>query len=423
MAKPEIRLKGFKGEWERDSFTNTFRFLKNNSLSRADLNYENGIVKNLHYGDVLIKFGELLDVSHSLLPYITNKEIADRQDKENLLQNGDIVFADAAEDNAVGKCSEIQGLGLTDKVVSGLHTIPCRPIRQFEKGYLGYFLNSNSYHDQLLPMIQGTKVCGISKGNLNLTTISYPNNKEEQVALADYFKSLDSMIQGVTKKMTSLKQMKQACLISMFPQAGETKPRVRLKGFKGEWSCSPLSTFSKKVINKNNNLEIKITLTNSAEYGIINQLDFFDHDVSNGDNIRGYYVVENDDFVYNPRVSTLAPVGPINRNQLGYAGVMSPLYYVFRVSGIDKDYLSCFFKTNLWHKFMKDNGNSGARFDRLSITDDIFVQMPILYPKNEEEQQQIASFFTSLDKQISLQEQRLEKLKQIKTACLDKMFV
>ena len=139
--------------------------------------------------------------------------------------------------------------------------------------------------------------------------------------------------------------------------------------------------------------------------------------------MASYYIVENNDFVYNPRISASAPVGPINRNQLGYAGVMSPLYYVFRVYGMSKDYLSVFFKTTLWHKFMKDNGNSGARFDRLSITDDVFVQMPISYPKDIQEQQHIASFFTSLDKQISLQEKRLEKLKQIKAACLDKMFV
>ena len=231
------------------------------------------------------------------------------------------------------------------------------------------------------------------------------------------------MIQAATKKISSLKQMKQACLVSMFPQAGETTPRVRFKGFKGEWVISMLSDFSKKVISKNKEMKYKITLTNSAEHGIINQLDFFDHDVSNSENISGYYVVENDDFVYNPRISTSAPVGPINRNQLGYTGVMSPLYYVFRVFGIDKDYLSTFFKTTLWHKFMKDNGNSGARFDRLSITDDIFVQMPISHPKDITEQQKIASFFRSLDTQISLQEQRLEKLKQIKSACLDKMFV
>ena len=112
------------------------------------------------------------------------------------------------------------------------------------------------------------------------------------------------------------------------------KPEIRLKGFEGEWKKSPLSVFSKKVTKKNRNLEYRKTLTNSAEFGVINQLDFFDHDVSNGDNIRGYFVVEPDDFVYNPRISTTAPFGPIKRNKLERTGAMSPLYYVFSVSDI-----------------------------------------------------------------------------------------
>ena len=424
MAKPEIRLKGFKGEWERDSFTNEFRFLKNNSLSRADLNYENGIVKNVHYGDVLIKFGELLDVSHSLLPYITNKEIADRQDKENFLQNGDIVFADAAEDNAVGKCSEIQGLGLTDKVVSGLHTIPCRPIRQFEKGYLGYFLNSNSYHDQLLPMIQGTKVCGISKGNLNLTTISYPNNKEEQVALADYFKSLDSMIQGVTKKIASLKQMKQACLVSMFPQVGETKPRVRFKGFKGEWEIVKLSSIAKRITRKNNQLESTLPLTISAAEGLIEQTAFFNNVVASS-NVSGYYLLKKGEFAYNKSYSNGYPFGAVKRLDRYDMGVLSTLYIVFSVDkSVCSDYIVHFFDTSLWYKEVAMRAAEGARnHGLLNIGAEDFLDIDIFLPKDISEQQQVASFFTSLDKQISLQEKRLEKLKQIKSACLDKMFV
>ena len=102
---------------------------------------------------------------------------------------------------------------------------------------------------------------------------------------------------------------------------------------------------------------------------------------------------------------------------------MSPLYYVFKVHDVDKDYLSHYFKTNLWHKYMQDNGNSGARHDRISITDDVFGQLPILMPKEKEEQIEIAKFFTALDKQISLEEQKFESLKRIKSACLDKMFV
>ena len=418
MAKPEIRLKGFKGEWERDSFTNTFRFLKNNSLSRADLNYEDGKVRNVHYGDVLIKFGELLDVSHSLLPYITNKEIADRQDKENLLQNGDIVFADAAEDNTVGKCSEIQGLGLTDNVVSGLHTIPCRPIRQFEKGYLGYFLNSNSYHDQLLPMIQGTKVCGISKGNLNLTTITYPNNKEEQVALADYFKSLDSVIQGVTKKIASLKQMKQACLVSMFPQAGETTPRVRFKGFKGEWEDVSFKDITYLSGTKNrDNLPLE-SYSISNEKGFVPQNEQFEQGgtMTNADK-RLYYIVTPDSFAYNPaRIN----VGSIGYDDLDKDVIVSSLYVVFKTDDKTNNYfLNHWFKTPMFRNMIELYQEGGVR---LYFFYDKLCQCHFRRPSLAE-QDKIASFFTSLDKQISLQEARLEKLKQIKAACLDKMFV
>lgn len=212
------------------------------------------------------------------------------------------------------------------------------------------------------------------------------------------------------------------CVRMLFPQEGEAKPRLRFKGFDEEWVTTKLCEISKKITTKNTDLRYRITLTNSAEKGIINQLDYFDHDVSNGDNISGYYVVENDDFVYNPRISATAPVGPINRNQLGYTGVMSPLYYVFRVDGIDKDYLSYFFKTTLWHKFMFDNGNNGARYDRFSIADDVFGQMPIIHPKDIEEQRLIASFFRRLDEQIATQQKQLERLKQMKQSCLGLLF-
>lgn len=223
--------------------------------------------------------------------------------------------------------------------------------------------------------------------------------------------------------LASLKKIKEASLQSMFPHEGETVPKVRFNGFEGEWEQVRLKDISTKVVEKNKSNSISVTLTNSAEYGIIDQRDFFDHDVSNIDNISGYFVVQPRDFVYNPRISALAPVGPINMNKLGYSGVMSPLYYVFRVFGINKDFLDVFFRTNMWHKYMKDNGNTGARFDRLSISDELFREMPIYCPKDINEQKKIASYFRSIDRQIDLQTQRLKKLKQIKAACLDKMFV
>ncbi len=420
MKQPKIRFKGFSGEWKDFAFTESFDSLKNNSLSRAEL-ADSGAVYNIHYGDVLITYNECVKIDKEVKTFVKDTEVARKLYQSCAIKNGDIIFADAAEDNTVGKCTEVISKE-TDAIVSGLHTIPCRPKKEFASRYLGYYLNSKAYHDQLLPHIQGTKISSISKRALAQTHISYPSDKNEQQAIASYFQHLDSLIQSTAKKIESLKQVKAASLQSMFPQEGETTPRVRFKGFEGDWRILPLSTFAKKSIERNEAMEYNVTLTNSAEFGVINQREFFDHDISNDDNINGYYVVHNDAFVYNPRVSTFAPVGPINRNQLGYSGIMSPLYLIFNVEGINKDFLSYFFKTKLWHNYMKLEGNTGARFDRLAISDTQFFKMPIYVPE-QEEQQQIASFFNSLDSQITLQTKRLEKLKQIKSACLDNMFV
>lgn len=287
-----------------------------------------------------------------------------------------------------------------------------------------YFTSSSRTNNYLRPLVRkGAKndMKVSSEGALQGNVI-FPY-KDEQIEIASYFRILDAKLQASAKKVESLKKLKSASLVAMFPQQGKTTPKVRFKGFEGEWSKVELCSISKKVTNRNMDMQYTTTLTNSAEHGIIDQLAFFDHQVSNNDNISGYYVVENGDFVYNPRISALAPVGPINQNQIGYTGVMSPLYYVFRVDGVDTDYLSYYFKTTLWHQYLKDVGNSGARFDRLAITDSDFQKMPIYLPTNREEQQAIATFFRSLDRKIALETARLEKLKQIKLACLDKMFV
>lgn len=166
--------------------------LQNNTLSRADLTNEVGIAKNVHYGDVLIKFGEVLDVSKEKLPMISDESVLSKY-KSSFLQNGDVIVADTAEDSTVGKCSEITGLN--DVVVlSGLHTIPYRPVEKFATGYLGYYLNSGAYHNQLIPLMQGIKVTSISKSAMQDTDIVYPKSVEEQGKIGDYFQSLDYFI-------------------------------------------------------------------------------------------------------------------------------------------------------------------------------------------------------------------------------------
>ena len=178
--------------WEQRRLGNVLLSLQNNTLSRANLSDESGIAKNVHYGDVLIKFGEVLDVRKEKLPMITDENVLSKY-KASFLQNGDVIVADTAEDSTVGKCSEIAGLN-DEVVLSGLHTIPYRPIEKFASGYLGYYLNSGAYHNQLIPLMQGIKVTSISKSAMQNTDIDYPKSQEEQGKIGAYFKSLDEMI-------------------------------------------------------------------------------------------------------------------------------------------------------------------------------------------------------------------------------------
>lgn len=178
--------------WEQRKLGEVFIYLRNNTLSREELNDEDGFAQSIHYGDVLIKYGECLNVSKVLLPYVDNKNIVNKF-KKFYIQNGDIIIADTAEDETVGKCIEISGL-VDHNIISGLHTIPLRPVNKFAYGYLGFYLNSNSYHNQLKPLMQGIKVTSISKNLLKTTTLNYPSNIQEQKIIGRYFDALNHLI-------------------------------------------------------------------------------------------------------------------------------------------------------------------------------------------------------------------------------------
>lgn len=233
---------------------------------------------------------------------------------------------------------------------------------------------------------------------------------------------MDNLITLHQRKCEQLKNVKKSMLEKMFPKDGETVPEIRFSGFTEPWEQRKLSEVADKVTEKNMDLAVHETFTNSAEYGVISQRDFFDHDISNAENIGGYYVVRNEDFVYNPRISVTAPVGPVNRNKLGRNGVMSPLYTVFRTHDIDTTYLEWFFKGSYWHPFMFFNGDSGARSDRFSIKDAVFFEMPIPTPSLAE-QKQIGAYMDKLDNLITLHQRKLTLLQNVKKSMLEKMFV
>ena len=211
---PKIRFDGFTDDWEQRKLGKIFVSMQNNTLSRADLSYDSGVAMNVHYGDILVKFGEVLDIKSERLPMIVDETVLDKY-KSSFLKNGDIIIADTAEDETVGKCTEIAGLS-DEYVISGLHTIPYRPLQKFAFGYLGYYMNSTSYHNQLLPLMQGIKVTSISKVSLQNTVIIYPKSKVEQAAIGKYFYNLDNLITLHQRKCDELKNMKKFMLQNMF---------------------------------------------------------------------------------------------------------------------------------------------------------------------------------------------------------------
>ena len=212
----EVRFKKVDGsdfpEWEEQTFENTFEPLNNNTFSRDMLNYDFGPALNIHYGDILVKYGNVCDIKTEEIPYVNDGIIIS---KYAYLRDGDIILADTAEDEAVGKTIEIFNVG-NSVVVSGLHTMACRPKQTFSSKYLGYFMNSSVFHDQLKPYMQGIKVTSIGRKNIKDVIVMYPTALEEQHLIADFLSNFDEAIAAAKKELELWKELKKGLLQQMF---------------------------------------------------------------------------------------------------------------------------------------------------------------------------------------------------------------
>lgn len=332
--------------------------------------------------------------------------------------SGDILISRLPE--PAGRACIMPDLGV--RMITAVDCTIVRTSDECDSKYLVQYLSTPEYFKVVNSFLGGGTRQRISRANLAEISVPLPMKKEEQKKIGSFFANLDSLITLHQHKLGKIKDLKKMMLSKMFPKNGNKVPEVRFSEFDGAWEYRKLGTISDKITEKNGYMEFAEILTNSAEYGIIRQRDFFDHDIAKQDKINGYYVVRPEDFVYNPRISTTAPVGPIGRNKLGRCGVISPLYTVFRPKEVDNSFLEQFFKSSHWYSFMRFNGDTGARSDRFSIKDATFFEMPIPFPKLDE-QRRIGQYLAGLDVLISLQDKKLTKLKNIKAGCLEKMFV
>lgn len=218
LFSQQLRFKSDDGKdfpaWEEKKLSEVFIYHQTNTFSRNMLNYEEGDTYNIHYGDILVKFGSYIDFDNSKIPFINSDVTLNKFVSDSFLKDGDIIIADTAEDESAGKVSEVYNIN-NKKALSGLHTILCRPKQIFASKYLGYFMNSNVYHKQIVKLLVGTKVLSINKSVIADTIIQIPCLAEQQ-KIADCLSSLDSLIQNQQKVVTTWKQRKKALLQQMF---------------------------------------------------------------------------------------------------------------------------------------------------------------------------------------------------------------
>jgi type I restriction enzyme, S subunit len=427
---PKRRLKEFQNTqgWEVRNFAEMFDCsIPNNTLSRAELNYESGEIKNVHYGDILVKYGALTDVEKDEIPFITNGDFA--KYKRHLLKNGDIIIADTAEDETVGKATEIVGIS-NDYVVSGLHTIVCRPKVETKEYYLGYYLNSSAYHRQLLPLMQGIKVLAISRSSLAKTNVSYPVSMEEQHKIGVYFKDLDNLISYQQRKIEKIEALKSAYLEEMFPTEGELEPKRRFVGYAKAWEERDFFENIKDTIDFRGRTPKKLGL-DWSESGYL---------ALSASNVKqGYIDYEADAHYGNQELyekwmngcelgkgqvlfTTEAPMGNVAQvpNDKGYILSQRTIAFVVNPNKITDDFLAVLLSSPKTFAALSAMSSGGTA---KGVSQKTLSQLKVTIPTNIEEQEKIGSFFKNIDSLIFLHQSKLQKLQNLKKAYLSEMFI
>lgn len=414
MRNPKIRFKGYADAWEQRKFSDVFTGLQNNTLSRSELNYESGTVKNVHYGDVLIKFGDYIDASKEELPFINDDSKVEKF-KGSFLHNGDIVIADTAEDETVGKCTEIQGVD-DIKLISGLHTIPCRPKEEYGAKFLGYYMNSSAYHAQLIPLMQGIKVTSISKSALQDTNMIIPKSVDEQTIIGEYFFNLDHLITLHQRKCEEIKTLKKFMLQKMFPQNGENVPEIRFDGFTDAWEQRKFGELY-EVNNERN----KDLIGYDKTFSIATMTYKGEGNGAADSSLSNYKVLRIGDIAFEGHTNKEFRYGRFVANDIG-DGIMSPRFSALRPLfqmpvSFWKYYIH--FEPIMKRKLICST-KAGTMMNELVTAD--FFEQSILVPSIDE-QTKIGEFLSSLAHLITLHQRKCDELQSIKKFMLQNMFV
>tara|TARA_R110000868_G_scaffold2239_2_gene16810 strand:+ start:2652 stop:3944 length:1293 start_codon:yes stop_codon:yes gene_type:complete len=424
---PKLRFPGFEGEFESTRFENLYSFHTTNSLSREKLNYEEGKVYNIHYGDIHTKFNSHFYLKNENVPYINNDVDLSKIKEELYCKNGDIIIADASEDYAdIGKSIELIDINNV-KLLSGLHTFLARPIS--EKTFIGftsYLMKSWKLRKQIMTIAQGTKVLSLSTSRVSNLELNIPSLPEQQ-KIASFLSAVDEKIQQLSRKKELLEQYKKGVMQQLFSGKLRFKPaQSEVEGMNGEdypdWEEKKLGDVASRITRKNkeNNLNV---LTISAQLGLVSQLEYFNKSVSAKD-VTNYYLLERNDFAYNKSYSNGYPMGAIKRLKKYDKGVVSTLYICFCFNEmVSLNFMEQYFEFGLHNKEIEKVAQEGARnHGLLNIGVNDFLNIDLLMPSIEE-QQKIANFLSSIDGKIEQVNGELVKTQEFKKGLLQQLFV
>ena len=385
------------------------------------MNDTSGCAKNVHYGDILVKFGESISAEKADLPFICEREILKKLSK-SILKNGDVVIADTAEDMTTGKSCEIVDVDECMPVLAGLHTIPVRPKQKFGKYYLGYYLNSEAFHSQLIPLIQGIKVYSISKSSIKDTVVMFPDDVQEQEKIGSLFNRIDNTITLQQRKLNSLQKLKKGLLQKMFPKNGENIPEIRFPEFSDAWKqrkfgdvLVSIQTGTNKLGSDRNSGQPLLKMGNlQSGYFDLSKLEFLENKAEPEN------IVKQGDFFFNTR-NTLELVGKGatwfgESNKYAFNSNIAR----FTLKDINTGFFNYLYNTNYVKKQIRARAmgttSVAAIYPRSLKSVDIVIP-------NMEEQIKLSNLFMNLDSTITLQQRKLESLQKLKKGLLQQMFI
>ena len=330
------------------------------------------------------------------------------EDKSNykIVRKGDMVY------NSMRMWQGANGISPCDGIVSPAYTV-LMPKQEINNGYFAALFKSANLINEFRKNSQGmtSDTWNLKYPQIETIKVQIPS-VSEQDKVSELFSVLDERIAAQSQLVESLKKYKRGVMQSIFRHSSHE-----------DWAIVKLGEIFKKVSRRNSNGDIKNVITNSAEYGLIPQRDFFDKDIAVDGNTSNYYVIEEGDFVYNPRKSNAAPYGPFNRYNLKEKGIISPLYTCLVLQeDINPAYLAWYFKSDAWYRYIYDNGSQGVRHDRVSMTDDLLMGIPVYLPASSK-QSQIAEILNAIENRLSAAQDEYNTLIKLRDGFTQQLFI